>query len=69
MYSDDLQVTASANCCLSAELKAIGKDDFRLIPAGVNGVEDRMSIVWEKGVVSDRLENEYYMRCYSPKWQ
>jgi len=29
----------------------LGKDDFRRIPNGVNGIEDRMAIVWEKGVV------------------
>lgn len=28
----------------------MGRKDFTKIPNGVNGVEDRMSVVWEKGV-------------------
>ena len=87
-------MTGTDNCTFSANQKALGKDDFRCIPNGINGiqlhvdmytcviacsvctvstvtlctassiqsvtklhlhiagVEDRMCVIWEKGVVS-----------------
>lgn len=29
----------------------MGKEDFTKIPHGVSGVQDRMNIIWERGVV------------------
>ncbi|XP_067642826.1 dihydropyrimidinase isoform X2 [Eurosta solidaginis] len=53
---DDLQTTGSDNCTFNKEQKEMGRGNFTKIPNGVNGVEDRMSIVWEKGVHAGLLD-------------
>lgn len=56
VFSGELHTTATDNCTFSACQKAAGRDDFTKIPNGVNGVEDRMSVVWEKGVHSGKID-------------
>ncbi|XP_045519088.1 dihydropyrimidinase isoform X2 [Pieris brassicae] len=50
LADDDLQVIASDNCTFNEKEKELGKTNFTKIPNGVNGVEDRMAILWQKAV-------------------
>jgi dihydropyrimidinase len=47
-----LQVVATDHAVFNSTQKAVGRDDFRIIPNGVNGIEERMHVVWQEMVVS-----------------
>jgi len=55
LQSGMLQTTATDHCCFCTPQKEAGKDDFRKIPNGTGGVEDRMSVLWHHGVRSGKL--------------
>ncbi len=50
-----LQTTATDHCAFCTSQKQMGVDDFRKIPNGTGGVEDRMSVLWHHGVRQGRL--------------
>ncbi|MEI8635145.1 dihydropyrimidinase [Vibrio sp. PP-XX7] len=60
LQSGTLKTTATDHCAFCAAQKAMGKEDFTMIPNGTAGVEERMMVLWDKGVNSGRLTpNEF----------
>jgi hypothetical protein len=53
------------NCSFDACTKALGKDNFTQIPNGVNGIEDRMAIVWTNGVKKGVLTPQQFVAATS----
>jgi dihydropyrimidinase len=65
LQSGNLQTTATDHCCFCADQKAMGKDDFRRIPNGTGGVENRLEVLWDQGVNTGRLTKEEFVAVTS----
>ena len=60
LQSGSLQVVATDHAAFSTAQKRAGKDDFRIIPNGSNGLEERLAVLWTEGVETGRLTpNEF----------
>jgi len=60
-----LQLVATDHASFNSTQKAVGRDDFRLIPNGVHGLEERMHIVWEEMVNSGLITPMDFVRVTS----
>ncbi|RMD63506.1 MAG: dihydropyrimidinase [Alphaproteobacteria bacterium] len=65
LQAGTLQTTATDHCCFCDPQKRMGIDDFRKIPNGTAGIEDRMSVLWHHGVNTGRLTPSEFVRVTS----
>ncbi|XP_048319096.2 dihydropyrimidinase-like [Ziziphus jujuba] len=60
-----LQLVGTDRCTSNSTQKAFGINDFRIIPNGVNGIEERMHLVWDTMVVSGQISVTDFVRVTS----
>ncbi|GAU22141.1 hypothetical protein TSUD_251690 [Trifolium subterraneum] len=65
LSSGVLQLVGTDHCVFNSTQKASGIDDFRKIPNGVNGLEERMHVVWDIMVESGQISVTDYVRLTS----
>ncbi len=66
LIKDDLQVVSTDHCPFDFHgQKELGRDDFRKIPNGLPGVEDRVDLMHDGGVVGGRITPERWVEVIS----
>ena len=66
LVKDDLQVVATDHCPFDFEgQKELGRGDFRKVPNGLPGVEDRVDLLHDGGVVGGRISLERWVEVIS----
>jgi dihydropyrimidinase len=66
LLKDDLQVVSTDHCPFDFHgQKELGKGDFRKVPNGLPGVEDRMDLLHDGGVIGGKLSRERWVEVTS----
>ncbi len=66
LVKDDLQVVSTDHCPFDFHgQKELGEGDFRKIPNGLPGVEDRLDLLHDGGVVGGRITKERWVEIAS----
>mmetsp|Transcript_11369 Transcript_11369/g.8346 ORF Transcript_11369/g.8346 Transcript_11369/m.8346 type:complete len:173 (+) Transcript_11369:968-1486(+) len=65
LATHDIDTVATDNCTFSKAQKRAGHECFNKIPNGTNGIEDRMSVMWSRGVESGVLTPSDFVRVTS----
>jgi len=66
LVKNDLQVIATDHCPFDFHgQKELGRGDFRKVPNGLPGVEDRVDLMHDGGVVAGRISKERWVEIIS----
>src|SRR3954447_15389675 len=66
LLKDDLQVVSTDHCPFDFHgQKELGRGDFRKVPNGLPGVEDRVDLMHDGGVVSGQMTKERWVEVLS----
>jgi dihydropyrimidinase len=65
LQAGSLQVVATDHSAFTRAQKRLGIGDFRKIPNGTGGLEDRMPVLWSAGVNCSRLTKEEFVAVTS----
>ena len=66
LVKDDLQIVSTDHCPFDfAGQKELGRGDFRKIPNGLPGVEDRVDLLHDGGVAGGRITRERWVEIIS----
>jgi dihydropyrimidinase len=66
LVRDDIQIVSTDHCPFDFhDQKQLGQGDFRKIPNGLPGVEDRLDLLHDGGVVAGRISKERWVEICS----
>jgi dihydropyrimidinase len=66
LVRNDLQVVSTDHCPFDFDgQKDLGRDDFRKVPNGLPGVEDRVDLMHDGGVAAGRISRERWVEIIS----
>jgi len=60
-----IQTTGTDHCPFNMSQKAMGKDNFTMIPNGCAAIEDRMSLLWHHGVGTGRIGEQQFVSLFT----
>jgi dihydropyrimidinase len=60
-----IQTTGTDHCPFNMSQKAMGKDNFTMIPNGCAAIEDRMSLLWHHGVGKGRISEQQFVSLFT----
>jgi len=58
-------VVSSQHTAYNSQQKALGKDNFKGIPSGITGVEERLLVLWQRGVTEGKMSRSRFVELSS----